>query len=108
SHDNQENRFSYAETYGEECFHIVQGDINFQAESNDQAYNNFQEDNLFYTGSRNDNYENIQKDGIPEDSSSCTESHEEVRESHAEIAKRRSPKTLSIPDAAFEQASRLC
>ncbi|RIB13504.1 hypothetical protein C2G38_2197668 [Gigaspora rosea] len=108
SHDNQKNRFSYAENYGEECFHIVQGDINFQGESNDQAYNNFQEDNLSCTRSHDDDYENIQEDGIQEDSSSRTKSHEEVRESRAEITKQRSPKTLSIPDAAFEQASRLC
>ncbi|CAG8753752.1 2984_t:CDS:2, partial [Gigaspora rosea] len=33
SHDDQENGFSYAETYGEECFHIVQSDINFQGEN---------------------------------------------------------------------------
>ncbi|CAG8451747.1 20170_t:CDS:2 [Gigaspora rosea] len=52
--------------------------------------------------------ENIQKDSIQKDSSSHTESHKEVQESHTKITKRRSPKTLSIPDAAFEQASRLC
>ncbi|CAG8573634.1 8493_t:CDS:2, partial [Gigaspora rosea] len=49
--------------------------------SNDQAYNNFQEDNLSYNGSHDDDYKNIQEDGIQEDSSSHTESHEEVRES---------------------------
>ncbi|KAF0516279.1 protein far1-related sequence 5-like [Gigaspora margarita] len=107
-HDDQEIQFSYAKTYKKEAFHIVQDDINFQGESNDQAYNNFQEDNLPYTGSHDDDYEIIQKNSIQKDSLFHTESHEEVQVSHAKITKRRSPKTLLIPDAAFEQASRLC
>ncbi|CAG8590057.1 2418_t:CDS:2, partial [Dentiscutata erythropus] len=37
----------------EEAFHIVHGNINFQGEDYDEAYNNFQKGTLFNIGSHN-------------------------------------------------------
>ncbi|CAG8462763.1 8984_t:CDS:2 [Dentiscutata erythropus] len=62
---------SYAETYGEEASHVVQDD---KDESYDEAYNNFQERVLSYTGSHNKDYKSNQNNNL---SYINTESHKE-------------------------------